>query len=157
MHFQPGCVFVALLWQNRWKEQIIVSLKRSVLHFKLRKNSNWSFFGLFSVKAQIFYNIFGIHRDPHYWKQPDLFVPELHFNTEEGQRQHQYAFLPWSVGERKCIGMNLAYFHTKLTLLMIYKLFVLRVNLSSRNTMRTGPIFFEIPLGFLRVPCQFHL
>jgi cytochrome P450 len=100
---------------------------------------------LFSVKAQIFYNIFGIHRDPHYWKQPDLFVPELHFNTEEGQRQHQYAFLPWSVGERKCIGMNLAYFHTKLTLLMIYKLFVLRYHDPQQAVMHINKNIFLIP------------
>jgi hypothetical protein len=180
MHFQKEYVSLILVhgsYKNNSPTQL--SWCRIVSHSYCYEN--WIL--VLVVQIQIFYNIFGIHRDSHHWKNPNSFSPELHFNYEEVQRRHQYAFLPWSVGERycnfpchvisvtrhylfrgilqlilwiiprKCIGMNLALFQTKLTLCSMYRNFVLRYSNPQQPVTYTAKNIFLVP----KIPPQIRV
>lgn len=46
-----------------------------------------------------------LHRDPRWWRAPEAFRPERFLEDEIDT----YAFLPFGVGPRRCLGMRMAY------------------------------------------------
>ncbi|XP_051573321.1 cytochrome P450 3A30-like [Myxocyprinus asiaticus] len=59
-----------------------------------------------------------LNRDPQLWESPDVFRPER-FSPESKSEVNQYAFMPFGLGPRNCIGMRFA--------LMIMKLLVVKL------------------------------
>lgn len=53
--------------------------------------------------AQIVMHIFDVHRNPKYWSSPEEFQPERFF-PENSRDRHTYAYIPFSAGQRNCIG-----------------------------------------------------
>lgn len=64
-------------------------------------------------------NVYGIHRDPNLWPEPDKFLPER-WLVEEGDRLYPQkgAFRPFEFGPRNCIGQDIAMLELKLVLIM---------------------------------------
>ncbi|KAI9188025.1 hypothetical protein H9P43_002416 [Blastocladiella emersonii ATCC 22665] len=68
-------------------------------------------------------NIVGMHRNRDAWgANPDVFNPE-HFSKENEAKRHPYAWLPFSSGERSCIGMAFAMQEAKIALATLVRKF----------------------------------
>jgi len=52
-------------------------------------------------------NLYSIHLDGTYWKDPEVFIPERHLN-DQGKVFKSDHFLPFGVGKRNCLGESLA-------------------------------------------------
>jgi cytochrome P450 len=46
-----------------------------------------------------------LHRDPRWWREPERFLPERFLDDDI----NTYAFLPFGVGPRRCLGTRMAY------------------------------------------------
>jgi cytochrome P450 len=50
-----------------------------------------------------------LHRHPQYWSEPEEFRPER-FAGPDAEERHRFAYIPFAVGPRHCIGENIAMF-----------------------------------------------
>lgn len=58
-------------------------------------------------------NIIGLMYNPKYYKNPEVFDPER-WNDKSTQNAEPYSFIPFSAGQKSCIGKYLALMETKL-------------------------------------------
>ncbi|KOX71585.1 Cytochrome P450 9e2 [Melipona quadrifasciata] len=73
--------------------------------------------------------VLAIHRDPKYFPEPERFDPER-FNKENKNNIDPYAYIPFGVGPRKCIGSRFALMETKLLIIHL-----LNIDEEERNTL----------------------
>jgi cytochrome P450 len=69
-------------------------------------------------------DIRSIHNHPDFWEEPEKFDPER-FSPERRKGRHKFAFLPFSLGNRQCIGNEFSEIEQRLflvTLLQRYKI-----------------------------------
>nr|XP_019964488.1 PREDICTED: cytochrome P450 3A27-like [Paralichthys olivaceus] len=62
--------------------------------------------------------VYALHRDPELWPEPEEFRPDR-FSKENKQNIHPYAFLPFGIGPRNCMGMRFAMLMVKLALVEV--------------------------------------
>ncbi|XP_075169920.1 cytochrome P450 4p1-like [Haematobia irritans] len=74
--------------------------------------------------TQINIHIYDVLRNPKHYDQPDVFRPERFF-PEQAKNRHPYAFIPFSAGQRNCIGQKFAVLEVKTLLVYILKKFIL--------------------------------
>ncbi|CAG9860683.1 unnamed protein product [Phyllotreta striolata] len=65
---------------------------------------------------------FGIHRDPEYYPDPEVFDPER-FNEENKRLIKPYTFFPFGLGPRNCIGSRFAILEAKVLLVHLLRRF----------------------------------
>ncbi|MGB8406121.1 MAG: cytochrome P450 [Mycobacterium sp.] len=78
--------------------------------------------------SQVIITQYALHRDPRFWTAPEQFRPDR-FITEKIDRN---AFLPFSIGPRKCMGTRMAYIEGTLVLGTILQRYAFQV----RNNWR---------------------
>jgi len=83
----------------------------------------------------VFY--YGVHHNPRVWDKPEVFDPER-FTPERIAKQHQFAYVPFSAGPRKCAGDEFALLEATLAMVMIIQKY--NVNILPNQT-------FEARLG----------
>ncbi|KAL3273885.1 hypothetical protein HHI36_015310 [Cryptolaemus montrouzieri] len=66
--------------------------------------------------------IFALHRDPKYYADPERFDPER-FSPENRKNINPFAYLPFGVGPRRCLGMRFALLQIKVAFIHILSKF----------------------------------
>lgn len=69
--------------------------------------------------------IMGLHHDPQYYPQPDVFDPDRFLPAQKAARS-PYVFLPFGAGPRNCIGTRFALMSTKIAMVHVIKDFYLK-------------------------------
>ncbi|KAI2474237.1 cytochrome P450 9e2-like [Diabrotica virgifera virgifera] len=64
-------------------------------------------------KSSVWLPIIGIHRDPEFYPDPEKFDPER-FSDENKHKINPYAYLPFGLGPRNCIGSRFALLEIKI-------------------------------------------
>ncbi|PSN30022.1 Cytochrome P450 9e2 [Blattella germanica] len=70
----------------------------------------------------IYIPIFGLHRDPRHFPEPEKFDPER-FSDENRHNINPYTYLPFGVGPRSCIGNRFALLEAKSVLVYLLSKF----------------------------------
>lgn len=84
------------------------------------------------------------HRHPAFWPNAESFDPER-FRSEESERRHKFAYVPFLAGPRQCIGNNFALMEMQMVLPMILQRFHVSavpgypVRPMPKATLRPGP------------------
>jgi cytochrome P450 len=60
-------------------------------------------------RTDVFISPYTLHRHPEFWSEPEEFKPER-FAGIDAKERHRFAYIPFSVGPRHCIGENMAMF-----------------------------------------------
>jgi len=81
--------------------------------------------------------IYAIHRHPDFWEKPNEFYPE-HFLPEAVKQRDKFAYMPFSLGQHRCIGEYFAIMEIQMVLMRIYKNF--HVELSAQEPMEFIPL-----------------
>jgi cytochrome P450 len=74
--------------------------------------------------SNVFISTYAMHRDPHYFPEPERFLPER-FSPEREAAIPRYAYLPFGGGPRICIGNSFAMLEARLLLATIAQRFKL--------------------------------
>ena len=57
--------------------------------------------------AMIFMPVMSLHRDPRFWDEPEAFKPER-WQESNGGAKHRFAYMPFGIGPRVCLGQQFA-------------------------------------------------
>ncbi|MCA9966490.1 MAG: cytochrome P450 [Anaerolineales bacterium] len=82
-------------------------------------------------------NIRGLHRDPRYWDNPEQFNPDR-FAQEQAKSRHNFAFVPFLGGPKKCIGDSFAMMEMQLVVPTILQQRRLRYGLTAPPAEKAG-------------------
>jgi cytochrome P450 len=102
--------------------------------------------------SSILVNIYGLHRSPDQWAFPNEFNPE-NFSPQHSQQRHKYAFIPFILGPRKCMGDSFALMEMQLLIPTLLQ----RVRLAYRGPeVKPKPEFVMHPAQEIRMEVR-HL
>jgi enediyne biosynthesis protein E7 len=60
-------------------------------------------------RTDVFISPYMLHRHPSFWSRPEEFQP-ARFADADANERHNFAYIPFAVGPRHCIGENIAMF-----------------------------------------------
>lgn len=97
--------------------------KYPAIPFLLRRSDEEYTFDKYNVTIpkgiRVMVSIYGIHRDPKIYPDPDCFDPER-FTEENIKQRHPSHYLPFGTGPRSCIGQKFHILLFKNTILTIF-------------------------------------
>ncbi|XP_051742551.1 cytochrome P450 3A27-like isoform X2 [Ctenopharyngodon idella] len=91
-------------------------------------------------------------RDPQLWDSPDEFRPER-FSPESKSEINQYAFMPFGLGPRNCIGMRFALMIMKLLVVKLLQNFTVETCKETQIPLEMNVIFQpKVPITLKFIP-----
>lgn len=70
------------------------------------------------ANALVLLSFYGVHHNPRFWDNPEVFDPER-FTPEAIAQRHPFAYVPFSAGPRKCAGDEFALLEGPLIIAML--------------------------------------
>jgi cytochrome P450 len=58
---------------------------------------------------EIMFSPYVVHRDPRFYHQPNMFIPERWEESNGSEKRHTFSYLPFGGGPRVCIGQNISW------------------------------------------------
>lgn len=98
--------------------------------------------------TMVLVEIFQIHRHPDTWENPNVYNP-LRFHPRNAEGRHPYAFVPFSTGNRSCIGKQFALNTLKIILASIINQF--QVSLDETHEVEIFPHFTLHPKNDIKL------
>ncbi|XP_051570013.1 cytochrome P450 3A30-like isoform X1 [Myxocyprinus asiaticus] len=93
-----------------------------------------------------------LNRDPQLWESPDEFRPER-FSPESRSAVNQYAFMPFGLGPRNCIGMRFALMIMKLLVVKLLQNFTVETCKETQIPLELNAIFQpKVPITLKFIP-----
>ena len=82
---------------------------RPAIHTIARVATRTTSLGGYRIPAgtTVMFSFYGLHRSPRYWPAPATFDPDR-FDPAVGRSWPKLAYMPFSIGQHRCIGANLA-------------------------------------------------
>nr|QTM97422.1 Cytochrome P450 [Sitophilus oryzae] len=71
---------------------------------------------------RVHFPVYGLHRDPDYYPNPEVFNPE-NFSEENKAKRPEFTFLPFGEGPRMCIGLRFGLLQAKVGLISVIRNF----------------------------------
>ncbi|XP_067276136.1 cytochrome P450 3A40-like [Pseudorasbora parva] len=91
-------------------------------------------------------------RDPQLWDSPDEFRPER-FSPDSKSEVNQYAFMPFGLGPRNCIGMRFALMIMKLLVVKLLQNFTVETCKETQIPLELNVIFQpKVPITLKLIP-----
>ncbi|KAF8773088.1 Cytochrome P450 3A11 like protein [Argiope bruennichi] len=75
--------------------------------------------------------LYGMHYDPEFFEDPETFNPERFMDSSE-PKHPQYAYLPFGIGPRNCLGMRFALLEIKVCLANLLRQYRLKPHSSTK-------------------------
>ena len=92
--------------------------------------------------------IYGLHRNPAYWENPDTFDPNR-FSAENKKNHTPHSFLPFGGGPRLCIGKNFAQMQMQFIFAMLIKRY--KFVLSPNQVIDFKPLLTLCPSNGIKI------
>ncbi len=102
--------------------------------------------------TRVMYSIYLAHRDPAYWSEPDMFIPER-FLRENAARRPPLTYVPFGGGPRNCIGAAFSQIEAKIVLARILQRFELELTQENVHA-HMGATLEPRPGVNMRVNCR---
>lgn len=87
--------------------------------------------------------IYGFHRDPNFFPDPEQFDPER-FNDENKVNIKPYTYMPFGLGPRKCIGERFALMETKILIVQLLRHFNFKPSNKTRKNIEFAKNSFNM-------------
>ncbi|XP_034489469.1 probable cytochrome P450 28c1 [Drosophila innubila] len=86
--------------------------------------------------------IYGLHHDPNFYPEPQVFKPERFLNGGLKRYQQMGVFLGFGNGPRQCVGIRLGLIQTKAAIAAIVKRYEVHVNGRTLEGIQLDPFIF---------------